>query len=96
MGTADSYRSYAADCVRQAEAAKSTEEKNVLLNVALAWIRLAHQKKAAAEPHTVTDLDAVKEASAEAAKIDAKMAAKIVNLERMRPATAAPAAASPA
>ncbi|MEW6451180.1 MAG: hypothetical protein AB1490_11050 [Pseudomonadota bacterium] len=93
MGTAESYRSYAADCVRQAEAAKSTEEKNVLLNVALAWIRLAHQKQAVAknggEPHTVKDLDAVKEASAAAAKIDAKMAAKIVNLERTRPAPAA-------
>lgn len=89
MGTAESYRSYAADCVRQAEAAKSTEEKNVLLNVALAWIRLAHQKQAVAEPHTIKDLDAVKEASAAAAKIDAKMAAKIVNLERKRPVPAA-------
>jgi len=93
MGSADSYRSYAADCVRQAEAAKSPEQKTVLLNVALAWIRLAHQKQAVAEPHTVKDLDAVKEASAEAAKIDAKMAAKIVNLEQRRPA---PVAQSPA
>jgi len=96
MGTAESYRSYAADCVRQAEAAKSSEEKNVLLNVALAWIRLAHQKQAVKEPHTVKDLDAVKEASAAAAKIDAKMAAKIVNLERKRAALAAPAAPIPA
>jgi hypothetical protein len=96
MGTAESYRSYAADCVRQAEAAKSSEEKNVLLNVALAWIRLAHQKQAVKEPHTVKDLDAVKEASAAAAKIDAKMAAKIVNLEQKRAAMAAPAVQSPA
>lgn len=101
MGTAESYRSYAADCVRQAEGAKSSEEKTVLLNVALAWIRLAHQKQAVANnngegPHTAKDLDVVKEASAAAAKIDAKMAATIVNLERKRAAVAATAAPSPA
>jgi hypothetical protein len=46
MTTEDNYRAYAADCVRQAEGAGSADEKAVLLNVALAWIRLAHQKEA--------------------------------------------------
>ena len=39
----DSYRQNAADCVRQAESEAAPEDKNLLLNVALAWVRLAHQ-----------------------------------------------------
>jgi len=46
MGTADNFRQYAADCVRQAEGARTPDEKNLLLNVALAWLRLAQQKQA--------------------------------------------------
>ena len=47
MGTAENFRQYAADCVRQAEGEQSPEDKNILLNVALAWVRLAHQSQAA-------------------------------------------------
>jgi hypothetical protein len=73
MTTVDNYRVYAADCVRQAEDAGSADEKAVLLNVALAWIRLAHQKeamtdKAARGPR---DLDAASEAPAVATETEA-------------------------
>ena len=43
MGTADNFRQYAADCVRQAEGEETPEDKNIMLNMALAWVRLAHQ-----------------------------------------------------
>jgi hypothetical protein len=37
----ESYRQHAADCVRQAQDQESPDDKNILLNVALAWLRLA-------------------------------------------------------
>jgi hypothetical protein len=37
----ESYRQHAADCVRQAQDQDSPDDKNILLNVALAWLRLA-------------------------------------------------------
>ncbi len=37
------YRQYAADCVRQAQNESSSEDKTIMLNVALAWLRLARQ-----------------------------------------------------
>lgn len=40
------YHQYAADCVRQAEQEKTAGEKGILLNVALAWVRLAQQTEA--------------------------------------------------
>ena len=40
------YHQYAADCVRQAEQEKTAGEKGILLNVALAWLRLAQQTEA--------------------------------------------------
>ena len=40
------YHQYAADCVRQAELEKTAGEKGILLNVALAWLRLAQQTEA--------------------------------------------------
>ena len=39
----DRYRQYAADCVRQAQSEDTPEEKTIMLNVALAWLRLAQQ-----------------------------------------------------
>jgi hypothetical protein len=39
----ESYRQNAADCLRQAEGETEPEDKNILLNVALAWVRLAQQ-----------------------------------------------------
>jgi hypothetical protein len=40
------YRLFAADCVRQAQDQETPEDKNLLLNVALAWLRLAQQTQA--------------------------------------------------
>jgi hypothetical protein len=37
------YRQYAADCIRQAQAEEAIEDRTILLNVALAWLRLAQQ-----------------------------------------------------
>ena len=38
MMNVESYREYAADCVRQAQ---TPEDRNIVLNMALAWLRLA-------------------------------------------------------
>jgi hypothetical protein len=43
MGRVENFRQYAVDCVRQAEAEQTPEDRDILLNVALAWIRLAQQ-----------------------------------------------------
>lgn len=45
MGRVDNFRKYAADCVRRAESQQTAEEKNILLNMALAWVRLAQQSQ---------------------------------------------------
>ncbi len=37
------YRDYAADCVRQAQGENEPGDRNILLNVALAWLRLEEQ-----------------------------------------------------
>jgi hypothetical protein len=46
MMNVESYRRYAADCVRQAQGEETPESRNILLNVALAWLRLAKQTEA--------------------------------------------------
>jgi hypothetical protein len=43
MIDASHYREYAADCVRQAQDETSPSDRTILLNVALAWVRLAQQ-----------------------------------------------------
>ncbi|MBX9843061.1 MAG: hypothetical protein K2Z80_14770 [Xanthobacteraceae bacterium] len=43
MMNVESYRQYAADCVRKAQGEETPEERNIVLNVALAWLRLARQ-----------------------------------------------------
>ena len=48
----ESYRKYAADCVRQAQDQDSPDDKNILLNVALAWLRLAQQTQVMDEQDT--------------------------------------------
>jgi len=48
MGRIENFREYAADCVRRAEGERTPEDKNILLNMALAWVRLAQQSQAAA------------------------------------------------
>jgi hypothetical protein len=45
MTRVESFRQYAAECMNQAEIEESPEDKNILLNVALAWVRLAHLKQ---------------------------------------------------
>jgi hypothetical protein len=42
----DRYRQYAADCVRQAQSEDTPEDRTIMLNVALAWLRLAQQTEA--------------------------------------------------
>ena len=54
MGRFEDFRQYAVDCVRQAEGEPTPEERNILLNMALAWVRLAQQTQAA---QTVTPAD---------------------------------------
>jgi hypothetical protein len=49
MSTADKFRDYAADCVQKASGTSNPEEKNLHLNMALAWVRLAHQSEAILE-----------------------------------------------
>ena len=48
MGRSENFKQYAADCMRQAEGEQRPEDKTILLNVALAWVRLAQQSQAAA------------------------------------------------
>jgi hypothetical protein len=58
MSSVIRYRQYAADCVRQAQAEQMTEDRTILLNVALAWLRLAQQlelRLEAASPPAVPD-----------------------------------------
>jgi hypothetical protein len=43
MMNVESYRQYAVDCVRKAQGEETPEDRNILLNVALAWLRLAQQ-----------------------------------------------------
>jgi len=38
-----SCRQHAADCLRQAQEEDSADDRTILLNVALAWLRLGHQ-----------------------------------------------------
>ncbi len=70
MMNVESYRRYAADCVRQAQGEETPEDRNILLNVALAWLRLARQTEAidagAADDGEVLDESGLPETDAEA------------------------------
>jgi hypothetical protein len=44
MVSGERYRQYAADCVKQAQSEGTSEDKTIMLNVALAWLRLAQQR----------------------------------------------------
>jgi hypothetical protein len=48
------YRQYAADCVRQAQGEEVAEDKTIMLNVALAWLRLAQQAEARHEAESLS------------------------------------------
>ena len=70
MMNVESYRRYAADCVRKAQGEETPEDRNILLNVALAWLRLARQTEAidagAADDGEVLDESGLPETDAEA------------------------------
>ena len=55
MGRIESFKQYAADCVSRAEAEQSAEDKAIMLNMALAWVRLARQSQVAAERDSVAE-----------------------------------------
>jgi hypothetical protein len=46
MSTAEKFKDYAADCVHKAGEATTPEDKTLLLNMGLAWLRLAQQVEA--------------------------------------------------
>jgi hypothetical protein len=46
MIDAESYRQYAADCVRKSEDEATPEGRVIMLNLGLAWLRLARQAEA--------------------------------------------------
>ena len=58
MMNVESYRQYAVDCVRQAQNEPTLSDRNMVLNVALAWLRLARQTEAMKD-EAETDITAV-------------------------------------
>jgi hypothetical protein len=64
MGRAENFKQYAADCVRQAASEQRPEDKTILLNVALAWVRLAQQSQTAAENSSESGLPAERQPEA--------------------------------
>jgi hypothetical protein len=81
MINVENYRQNAAECLRQAEAEQAPEDKNLLLNVALAWVRLAHQvQEVGIPPHAdlATDTAPTIDADAPAAANDDDEAVKLV------------------
>jgi hypothetical protein len=47
----ESYHQYADDCVCQAQNEGTPEHRDILLNIALAWLRLAHQAQELGTAH---------------------------------------------
>jgi hypothetical protein len=52
------YRDYAADCIMRAAYEETPEDRNLLLNVALAWVRLARQTQTVTVEAVPDDADA--------------------------------------
>jgi hypothetical protein len=52
MSSVTRYQQYAADCVRQAQSEVTPAHKTIMLNVALAWLRLARQIEAGRQDET--------------------------------------------
>ena len=72
MMNVDSYRQYAADCLRQAQSEPTPEDRNMVLNIALAWLRLAQQTEALKdemEPDVQADGDEAPEEEQEEQKL---------------------------
>ncbi len=74
----DSYRRNAADCVRQAQDEQAPEDRNLLLNVALAWLRLAQQTEA-------MDAEALEAEAIDAQMMDAPEFADLADGASVRP-----------
>ena len=55
MSSVTRYRQYAADCVRQAQSEDTPNDKTIMLNVALAWLRLAQQIEAGRQDESSAD-----------------------------------------
>lgn len=55
MSIHDMYKQYASDCMRLAENESSPEARNLMLNMALAWMRLAQQMQAIKPAARITD-----------------------------------------
>ncbi len=53
MSVSDDYRQHALECLRLAQAADDARSKALLLEMAQAWVNLADQAKARAEPTKV-------------------------------------------
>ncbi|HEY7299231.1 MAG TPA: hypothetical protein VH684_15100 [Xanthobacteraceae bacterium] len=49
MSTVEHYRQYAADCIQLAQAAGAPEDKALLLEMGVLWLRLAQRAEAAEE-----------------------------------------------
>jgi hypothetical protein len=49
MTASDRFHQYAADSVERARAAEDAGDRNIHLNMALAWVRLAHQSTEAGQ-----------------------------------------------
>jgi hypothetical protein len=64
MSTADKFKDYASDCVRKAGEAPTPEDKTLLLNMGLAWLRLAEQVESI---RTMTDAVPASDRPAESA-----------------------------
>ena len=72
MGRIESFRQYATDCMRRAEGEERPEDRDILLNMALAWVRLAKQS---ADTAGDTAADTAADTADLAAPMDASVAA---------------------
>ncbi len=57
-GRIESFKQYAADCLRQAADQETPADRDILLNVAKAWVRLAQLSEAIGEPAADAELEA--------------------------------------
>ena len=71
MMNVESYRQYAAECVRQAQGEPTPEDRNMVLNIALAWLRLAQQTEAIKDE---LDSDVIADGGAAAVKEEHELA----------------------
>ena len=56
MMNVESYREYAADCMLRAQSEQTPADRNIVLNMALAWLRLARLTEAFQDEAPETEL----------------------------------------